>query len=97
MCLNKLIMCSFYESLGLDSLELKKISSLIFGSIWLLQLWLNVTFEPSLKVYTPNDLARLVKGIRLEFLTQEDIGLSIKKSFRKYSSRMCIVPRLFPP
>lgn len=54
VCLNKLVLCSLYESLAIASRDLKaqvcpKEIFLILGPIWLLELCLNATFEPSLK------------------------------------------------
>lgn len=93
-CLIKVILGSLYDSLGLASLELKSITNsketlLIFGHIWLLQLWLSATFEPSLKVTILSDLARhvedrRVKGIMLALMTLENICLSTKETFIKY-------------
>lgn len=65
----------------ITSSEEKKLD---FGPIWILQLWLSATFESSLNVYAPIDLARRVKGTRLVFLTLEDVDLSIEEDFRKY-------------
>lgn len=78
-----------YESLGVTSLDLRtRINSeenfLIFDPIWLLQLWLNATFESFLDVVVPTDLERQVEGTRLDSLTPEDVDLSNEKDFKKY-------------
>lgn len=62
ICLNKLILGSLYESLGIASFELKSINHhddniLISIPIWILQIWIDATFEPSLKVTILSDSA----------------------------------------
>lgn len=44
----------------------------IGGPIWLLQLWLNAIFEPSLKTEVPPNLEVGVEGLRLAKLTPDD-------------------------
>lgn len=79
-------MGSLYEYLGVVSLELKTIATkekdFISGLIWLLQLWLNATFELSLNVSAPTDLARRVEGTKLALLTPKDVDY--RQVLRKY-------------
>lgn len=82
---SKLILAYRYESLGLVYFGLKSIThpydKLLFsGPMWLLQLWLNATFEPYLNLTIPYDLARKVEdrrvqGTRISFLTPEYTGV----------------------
>lgn len=65
--LSKLILCSLYESLAITSRDLKARvdldeNFLISGPIWILQLWLSSTFDPSLKVNASPDPDRRIKG-----------------------------------
>ena len=59
VCLSELILAGLYESLGEASTRLKnfepKTNILLAGPYWLLQLWLNATFEPSLSNTNPID------------------------------------------
>ncbi|KAK2420536.1 serine/threonine-protein phosphatase 7 long form protein [Trifolium repens] len=60
VALGRLILASLYDSLGQASDMLKKIdkgSQLAFsGPIWLLQLWLNATFESNFKLFIPTHM-----------------------------------------
>lgn len=56
--LNKKILGSLYEALGLTASDFKSIDDPTYnfhinGPIWLLQLWLNATFESFLKFNIP--------------------------------------------
>ena len=52
ICLSELLLVSLYEGLGSVVSKLKTYQTgtnlLLVGPFWLLQLWLNATFEPSL-------------------------------------------------
>lgn len=74
-----MILAYLYESLG-ESVDLfrayKVESSLLFeGPLWLLQLWLNITFEASLPKKDPIDeedkvvINKIIEGMRLALLT----------------------------
>lgn len=70
ICLSQLILGSFYELLGLASESMKKLKPreifLLVGSYWLLQLWLNAMFEPSLQINIPNDEVEGIKNKNIE-------------------------------
>lgn len=57
--------------------------------VWLLQLWCNAIFEPSMKVTILSNLTwhlenRRVENTRLVLLTLDDIGRSTKEAFKSY-------------
>ena len=89
LCLNKLLLASLYESLNVARIDIQmKVlpaeKLLIAGPIWLLQLWLNATFEPKMKLGIPDTMPRAVEGIRLNLLTPEDKELSPADAFNFY-------------
>lgn len=77
--LGKLLLASLYHSLGLASLKLKLLQSTpkylnMSGSLWLLQHWLNATFEykpgyPVLERIMHLTNERLIEGVRLALTT----------------------------
>ncbi|KAK2430056.1 serine/threonine-protein phosphatase 7 long form protein [Trifolium repens] len=76
VALGRFILASLYDSLGQANDMLKKTdkgSQLAFsGPIWLLQLWLNATFESNFKLFLPTYLeasidARRIEGARRPF------------------------------
>lgn len=71
-----LILSGLYESLGLAREYLKEGDNpnnlQIGGPIWILPLWLNATFKPSLKTRVPPNLEVGVEGIRMAQLTPND-------------------------
>ena len=88
-CLSKLILASLYESLNIARIEIQmKVMPaeklLIAGPIWLLQFWLNATFEPRMKLGIPETMPRAVEGTRLNLLTPEDKELSPADAFNFY-------------
>lgn len=94
VCLSEMIFSSLYESLSDGVTQLKnlgeKVNVLISGPIWLLQLWLNATFEASLpsKGLVDEDSEEVknmrVKGVRLAQLTPNDEGKSLRPTFLSY-------------
>lgn len=76
VCLIKLILCGLYKSLGFASRDLKERenpeSFLVSNPIWILQLWLNATFNPSLKTIIPPNLKGNVECMRLARITPND-------------------------
>lgn len=79
--LGQLILGSLYESLGLATKSLKNLQPkdnlLLVRPLWLLQLWLNSMFEPSLDVKKPNGAdenikKKCVEGTRLDQITPAD-------------------------
>lgn len=66
---------------------------MVSGHMWLLQLWLNSTFEHSLKFTIPYGLtkqieSRRVDATRLALITLEDIGLSTNVTLKNILSYM---------
>lgn len=91
VCFNKLILCGLYESLEIASRDLTaqadhedEIPLLISGPIWLLHLWLNATFEPSLKANAAHGPKRRVEGLRLVKIMLDDGNLISKEAFETY-------------
>jgi hypothetical protein len=91
--LGRLILGCLYASMQLASENLKKTGDgstfLAAGPFWLLQLWLNATFEKELEFYLPGDYEvearrRQVEGTRLVRLVPLPLGLNYEQSFLKY-------------
>ncbi|KAI5394186.1 hypothetical protein KIW84_061037 [Lathyrus oleraceus] len=80
ICLNRLILFGLYESIGLSCEDLKSMgnpySLQIGGPIWLIELWLNVTFEPSLKTKVPPSLEAYRIGTFFKTIKDDPIALS---------------------
>lgn len=109
VCLSKLILGSLYESLGLGTEDLRNIQPkdglLLFGPFWLLQLWLNATFEISLDDKLANGTEENlkdhhVKGTRLNLLTLTNKNRSNREAFTSWclpSAIILMLPwHLFP-
>ncbi|KAI5436644.1 hypothetical protein KIW84_022958 [Lathyrus oleraceus] len=90
--LNKLILYGLYESLGTSScniIERPYLNSLqIGGPIWLLLLWLDATFVPTLCSDTPSSMTVGVKGARLSHITLNDGDIVFPDNFKKYTSML---------
>lgn len=88
ICLIRLLLCGLYESLGLASQDLKQNTNLeslqVGGLIWILQLWLNATFKPSLKTRIPPNSEVEVEGPRLTQLTPDNGKLLTMDVFDTY-------------
>lgn len=94
LCLSEMILANLYESLEEGVTTLKnfqpKGSLLLSGPFWLLQLWLNDTFEASLPIRNPiNVEAEEIKNNRIEgtclaLLTPSDEGLDLQQTFTGY-------------
>lgn len=92
--LSKMILESLYESLSDGVAQLNNLGDkgnlLLSGPFWLLQLWINATFEASLpnKGLVDEDaeeiLNRRVEGPRLPQLTQNDEGQALQSTFMGY-------------
>lgn len=80
--LSRLIIYGLYKSLGLASQDIRKIinpeSLQVGGHIWLLQLWLNAMFKPSLKTRIRPSSEVGVKDPRLTQLTP-DVGKVVSR------------------
>lgn len=94
LCLRQIILGCLYEYLGEGVDTLKRFQPrsnfLLSGPYWLLQLWLNATFEASLPNHSPinEDVVEIknkrVEGTRLTQLTPNDEGFSLHKNFIGY-------------
>ncbi|MCH80982.1 hypothetical protein A2U01_0001760, partial [Trifolium medium] len=91
--LGRLILASLYDSIGTTCDNLKKSkdgsSFLVAGPIWLLQLWLNATFESKmglvvLEDYVAEVAERQSEGTRLVRLAPHPTGQNSKQLFMKY-------------
>jgi hypothetical protein len=91
--LGRLILGCLFASMQLASENLKKTGDgstfLAAGPFWLLQLWLNATFEKELEFYLPGDYEaearkRQIEGTRLVRLVPLPLGLNYEQSFLKY-------------
>ncbi|KAH1206259.1 hypothetical protein GmHk_16G046769 [Glycine max] len=89
----RLLLAVLYESLGEACDDLKKSkdgsSFLVSGPMWLLQLWLNATFEQEMGLIIPQDYAeevanRSIEGQRALRLTPKTLDQSSQKLFLKY-------------
>ncbi|KAI5413092.1 hypothetical protein KIW84_057640 [Lathyrus oleraceus] len=95
VCLDKLVLGSLYEYLGEATEALGNIkpkdSLLPSGPFFLLQLWLNATFETSLKVTRHDDInaiinGRSIEGVRLNLLTPTNKIVEHRKRTRDAAS-----------
>lgn len=92
LCLSEMILANLYESLSESVNLLKTIKDQckinLSGPFWLLQLWLNATFEASLPVkHEVNEEKvkdRIVEWPRLVQLTPTDEGISLRQAFNGY-------------
>ena len=91
--LSQLILGSLYEFLGLETEALRNIQPkdglLLCGPFWLVQLWLNATFELSLDVKPSNEADESIKehhieGTQLNLLTPTDKNRSYRDAFMSY-------------
>jgi hypothetical protein len=91
--LGRLILACLYESMQSLSANLKKTGDgtccLAAGPFWLLQLWLNATFEAELELFLHGDYEeearkRQIEGTRLARLTPLPLGLNYENLFLKY-------------
>ncbi|KAL5191633.1 hypothetical protein HKD37_04G010884 [Glycine soja] len=89
----RLLLAVLYESLGEACNDLKKSkdgsSFLVSGPMWLLQLWLNATFEQEMGLIIPQDYAeevanRSIEGQRALRLTPKTLDQNPQKLFLKY-------------
>lgn len=94
ICLSEMILASLYESLSDRVAQLKNLGDkgnlLLSGPFWLLQLWLNATFEANLPTKglvdedTEEIRRRRVEGPRLAQLTPRDEGQVLLSTFMSY-------------
>jgi hypothetical protein len=91
--LGRLILGCLYESMQSLSANLKKTGDgscfLAAGPFWLLQLWLNATFETELELFLPADYEvearrRQVEGTRLVRLASLPRNLNYEQQFSRY-------------
>lgn len=92
LCLSEMILANLYESLSESVNLLKPIKDQgkinLSGPFWLLQLWLNATFEVSLLVKHEVNEEKVkdmtVEWPRLVQLTPTDEGISLRQAFNGY-------------
>lgn len=94
LCLSEIILAHLYESLGEGVTDLKnpndKGNLLISGPFWLLQLWLNASFEASLLYLNLIDAKvgeiknKKVEGIHMAQLTPSEEGHNLQQTFSSY-------------
>ncbi|XP_050918350.1 uncharacterized protein LOC127135752 [Lathyrus oleraceus] len=106
VCLSELLLASLYESLGSASAKLKEYEAgtnlLLSGPYWLLQLWLNATFESFLPTQgnvdesAPEIINRSIKGTRLLQLTPVDDVDILQTSLAKYTLMFSKRHHFFP-
>jgi hypothetical protein len=91
--LGRLLLAVLYEAIGnaRDDIKASKDGTpfLISGPMWLLQLWLNATFEQEMRLNIPSDFAqevanRTVEGGRLVRLSPNSFEQQPQKLFMKY-------------
>lgn len=91
--LSQLILWSLYKYLGVATEALKNLKPrdnwLLSGPLWMLQLWLNSTFELSLDDDKPNNTSDIIKnrhieGVRLAQMTPTDKNKSDWEAFSAY-------------
>lgn len=79
--MGKLLLASLYRALGKATMQMKLLHESnkalnISGPIWLLQLWLNATFEhvlgcPAAVEASPINTKRPIEGLRLALMTAQ--------------------------
>lgn len=94
LCLSEMILIHLYECVGEGVALLKTLGDrgnlLLYGPFWLLQLWLNATFEKHLpNLRTPNEESeeikhRKVEGIRLAQLIPLGEGQTSEQAYTCY-------------
>lgn len=94
VCLSEMILASLYESLSDEVAQLKNLGDkgnlLLSAPFWLLQLWLNATFEanrPNKGLFDEDAEGirhRRVEGPRLAQLTPRDEGQALQPTFMSY-------------
>lgn len=94
VCLSKMILASLYESLGDGVTQLNNLGGkgnlILSCPFWLLQLWLNATFEASLpnKGFVDEEVEEVknrgIEGIRLAQLTLNHEGQALRPTFMSY-------------
>lgn len=94
ICLSEMILASLYESLSDRVAQLKNLGEkgnlLLSGPFWLLQLWLNATFEASLpnKGLVDEEAEevknRRIEGIQMAQPTPSDEGQALQPTFMGY-------------
>ncbi|XP_050876858.1 uncharacterized protein LOC127080587 [Lathyrus oleraceus] len=108
--LSELLLASLYENLGSTSAKLKEYEAgtnlLLSGPYWLLQLWLNATFESflptrgNIEENAPEIINRSIEGTRLLRLTPADDVDNVQTSLTKYtlmfSKRHHFLPSMAP-
>jgi hypothetical protein len=91
--LGRLLLAALYEAMGnaSDAIKASKDGSnfVVSGPMWLLQLWLNATFETELGLIVPSDYEkevneREIEGQRLVRLTPRSLDQDTRRLFMKH-------------
>jgi hypothetical protein len=103
--LGGLLLATLLEAIGnaCDDIKASKEGTpfLVSGPIWLLQLWLNATFETKLGLIVPSDHQkevheRLVEGGRLVRLSPSSLEQNTQRLFMKYMKFFLNFEKLLP-
>jgi hypothetical protein len=91
--LGRLLLATLYEAMGNVSVAIKASKDgskfTVSGPMWLLQLWLNATFETELGLIMPSDYQkevdeRTVEGQRLVRLTPRSLDQDTRRLFMRH-------------
>jgi hypothetical protein len=105
VALGRFILASLYDSLGQASDLLKKTDKgsqlTLSGPIWLLQLWLNATFESNFKLFLPTHMessvaSRQSEGARLALLRHRETNLTTRQLFFHYFKALLAFDEITP-
>jgi hypothetical protein len=103
--LGRLLLASLYEAMGnaSDAIKASKDGSKvsIAGPMWLLQLWLNATFETELRLIVPSDYqqevdSREVEGQRLVRLAPRSLDQDTTRLFMKHMKMFLNFDKFLP-
>jgi hypothetical protein len=103
--LGRLLLASLYEAMGnaSDAIKASKNGSTfsVAGPIWLLQLWLNATFETELGLIVPSDYQkevdeREVEGQRLARLAPRSLDQDSRRLFLKHMKMFLNFDKFLP-
>jgi hypothetical protein len=105
VALGRFILASLYDSLREASDLLKKTDKgsplTLSGPMWLLQLWLNATFETNFKLFLPTHLeatvaSRQTEGVRLALLRHREVNLTPRQLFFHYFKTLLAFDEITP-
>jgi hypothetical protein len=103
--LRRLLLATLYEAVGnaSDAIKASKYGSKfsVAGPIWLLQLWLNATFETELGLIVPSDYQkevdeREVEGQRFVRLAPRSLDQDTRRFFMRHMKMFCKFNQFLP-